>query len=79
MSANCMWLLWDILYMHLISTDYGLACYFWPGTFEKEGPRDLKDAGKAGLVTIQQQFSVVLGTLLVCKFPHLSQLHTCPR
>lgn len=36
-----------------------------PGTFEKEGPKELADAGKAGLVTIQQPFSVVLGSLLI--------------
>jgi uncharacterized protein with PQ loop repeat len=37
------------------------------GIFEKEGPKELEDAGKAGLVTIQGQFSIVLGTILVCK------------
>ncbi len=37
------------------------------GIFEKEGPKELEDAGKAGLVTIQTQFSIVLGTILVCK------------
>jgi len=36
-----------------------------PGIFEKEGPKELEDAGKAGLITIQQPFSVVLGSLLV--------------
>jgi len=36
-----------------------------PGIFEKEGPKELADAGKAGLVTIQQPFSVVLGSILI--------------
>lgn len=36
-----------------------------PGTFEKEGPQELQDAGKGGLVTIQGKISTVLGTVLV--------------
>ncbi|KAH8937302.1 hypothetical protein BDL97_16G021300 [Sphagnum fallax] len=39
-----------------------------PGIFEKEGPKELEDAGKAGLVTIQGQFSIVLGTILVLAY-----------
>jgi rhodanese-related sulfurtransferase len=39
-----------------------------PGIFEKEGPKELEDAGKAGLVTIQTQFSIVLGTILVLAY-----------
>jgi hypothetical protein len=38
------------------------------GIFEKEGPKELEDAGKAGLVTIQGQFSIVLGTILVLAY-----------
>jgi len=36
-----------------------------PGIFEKEGPKELEDAGKAGLITIQKPFSIVLGSILV--------------
>ncbi|XAR68572.1 hypothetical protein NMG60_11003749 [Bertholletia excelsa] len=39
-----------------------------PGTFESVGSSELKDAGKAGLVTIQGKISAVLGTVLVCAF-----------
>eukprot|EP00271_Cylindrocystis_brebissonii_P012804 TRINITY_DN32307_c0_g1_i1.p1 TRINITY_DN32307_c0_g1~~TRINITY_DN32307_c0_g1_i1.p1 ORF type:complete len:247 (-),score=46.36 TRINITY_DN32307_c0_g1_i1:589-1329(-) len=34
-------------------------------TFPIEGSRELKDAGKAGFITIQTQFSIVFGTVLV--------------
>lgn len=47
------------------------------GVFEKEGPKELEDAGKAGLVTIQGQFSKVLGAVLVCKFLIVSLLFQC--
>ncbi|MCO5552948.1 hypothetical protein L7F22_006468 [Adiantum nelumboides] len=39
-----------------------------PGIFDKEGPQELQDAGKGGLVTIQGKISMVLGTVLVGKF-----------
>ncbi|KAI4378462.1 hypothetical protein MLD38_015939 [Melastoma candidum] len=39
-----------------------------PGTFDSVGTTDLKDAGKAGLVTIQGQISAVLGTVLICAY-----------
>ncbi|CAM8949131.1 unnamed protein product [Rhodiola kirilowii] len=39
-----------------------------PGTFESVGKTELKDAGKAGLVTIQGKISAVLGTVLVCAY-----------
>lgn len=39
-----------------------------PGLFEKEGPQDLQDAGKGGLVTIQGKISTVLGTVLIVAF-----------
>ncbi|PSS15635.1 Rhodanese-like domain-containing protein [Actinidia chinensis var. chinensis] len=39
-----------------------------PGTFDSVGSTELKDAGKAGLVTIQGKISAVLGTVLICAF-----------
>ncbi|KAH7423549.1 hypothetical protein KP509_12G060800 [Ceratopteris richardii] len=36
-----------------------------PGIFDKEGPKELQDAGKGGLVTVQGKISTVLGTVLV--------------
>lgn len=39
-----------------------------PGIFDTVGSTELKDAGKAGLVTIQGKISVVLGTVLICAF-----------
>ncbi|QHO44680.1 rhodanese-like domain-containing protein 9, chloroplastic isoform X3 [Arachis stenosperma] len=39
-----------------------------PGTFDSVGSKDLQDAGKAGLVTIQGKISTVLGTILVCAY-----------
>uniref|UniRef100_A0A7N0RHE9 Rhodanese domain-containing protein n=1 Tax=Kalanchoe fedtschenkoi TaxID=63787 RepID=A0A7N0RHE9_KALFE len=39
-----------------------------PGTFESEGKTELKDAGKAGLVTVQGKISAVLGTVLICAY-----------
>lgn len=36
-----------------------------PGIFDKEGPKELQDAGKGGLVTIQGKISTVLGSVLV--------------
>eukprot|EP00250_Pteridium_aquilinum_P006416 c16352_g1_i1 orf=116-862(+) len=36
-----------------------------PGVFDKEGPKELQDAGKGGLVTIQGKISTVLGSVLV--------------
>lgn len=39
-----------------------------PGVFEKEGPVELQDAGKGGLVTVQGKISAVLGTVLVVAF-----------
>lgn len=41
---------------------------FFAGMFDTVGSTELKDAGKAGLVTIQGKISVVLGTVLICKF-----------
>ncbi|KAI8562122.1 hypothetical protein RHMOL_Rhmol03G0010100 [Rhododendron molle] len=38
------------------------------GMFDTVGSTELKDAGKAGLVTIQGKISVVLGTVLICAF-----------
>lgn len=38
------------------------------GTFDSVGSKELQDAGKAGLVTIQGKISAVLGTVLICKF-----------
>nr|GLL24608.1 rhodanese-like domain-containing protein 9, chloroplastic [Ipomoea trifida] len=37
-----------------------------PGTFDSVGSTELKDAGKAGLITIQGKISAVLGTVLIC-------------
>ncbi|KAM7264909.1 hypothetical protein ACFE04_002592 [Oxalis oulophora] len=37
-----------------------------PGTFDSEGPSELQNAGKAGLVQVQGKISAVLGTVLVC-------------
>ncbi|XP_019154950.1 PREDICTED: rhodanese-like domain-containing protein 9, chloroplastic [Ipomoea nil] len=37
-----------------------------PGTFDSVGSKELKDAGKAGLITIQGKISAVLGTVLIC-------------
>ncbi|XP_059298513.1 rhodanese-like domain-containing protein 9, chloroplastic [Lycium ferocissimum] len=37
-----------------------------PGTFDSVGSKELQDAGKAGLVTIQGKISAVLGTVLIC-------------
>ncbi|XP_057438742.1 rhodanese-like domain-containing protein 9, chloroplastic [Lotus japonicus] len=39
-----------------------------PGTFDTVGSKELQDAGKAGLVTIQGKISTVLGTVLVCAY-----------
>ncbi|KAI4348753.1 hypothetical protein L6164_009436 [Bauhinia variegata] len=39
-----------------------------PGTLDSVGSRELQDAGKAGLVTIQGKISAVLGTVLICAF-----------
>lgn len=39
-----------------------------PGTFDSVGPKELQNAGKAGLVTIQGKISAVLGTVLVCAY-----------
>ncbi|XP_021281997.1 rhodanese-like domain-containing protein 9, chloroplastic [Herrania umbratica] len=39
-----------------------------PGTFDSVGSKELQDAGKAGLVTIQGKISAVLGTVLICAF-----------
>ncbi|MED6130407.1 Rhodanese-like domain-containing protein 9, chloroplastic [Stylosanthes scabra] len=39
-----------------------------PGTFDSVGSKELQDAGKAGLVTIQGKISTVLGTILVCAY-----------
>lgn len=36
-----------------------------PGIFDKEGPKELQDAGKGGLVTIQGKISTVLGSVLI--------------
>ncbi|GBG72996.1 hypothetical protein CBR_g12715 [Chara braunii] len=36
-----------------------------PGLFEKEGERELQDAGKAGIAAIQGKISIVLGTVLI--------------
>lgn len=41
---------------------------FFAGVFDTVGSTELKDAGKAGLVTIQGKISAVLGTVLICKF-----------
>ncbi|KZV36388.1 rhodanese-like domain-containing protein 9, chloroplastic [Dorcoceras hygrometricum] len=38
------------------------------GTFDSVGSTELKDAGKAGLVTIQGKISAVLGTALICAY-----------
>lgn len=38
------------------------------GTFDSVGSKELQNAGKAGLVTIQGKISTVLGTVLICKF-----------
>lgn len=38
-----------------------------PGAFDAVGSTELKDAGKAGLVTVQGKISAVLGTVLVCE------------
>ncbi|KAJ7529101.1 hypothetical protein O6H91_15G033900 [Diphasiastrum complanatum] len=43
-----------------------------PGTFPKEGPKELEDAGKAGLVTIQGKFSAILGSVLVVAYLFLT-------
>eukprot|EP00249_Psilotum_nudum_P005387 c18825_g1_i1 orf=223-963(+) len=43
-----------------------------PGIFGKEGPRELEDAGKGGLVTIQGKISAVLGTVLVAAYLFLT-------
>ncbi|XP_051150285.1 rhodanese-like domain-containing protein 9, chloroplastic [Andrographis paniculata] len=37
-----------------------------PGTFNSVGSTELKDAGKAGLITVQGKISAVLGTVLIC-------------
>ncbi|PHU22527.1 Rhodanese-like domain-containing protein 9, chloroplastic [Capsicum chinense] len=37
-----------------------------PGTFDSVGLKELQDAGKAGLVTIQGKISTVLGAVLIC-------------
>lgn len=42
-----------------------LCCF--SGTFDSVGSKELQDAGKAGLVTIQGKISAVLGTVLICK------------
>lgn len=39
-----------------------------PGTFETNGSKELQDAGKAGLITIQGKISAVLGTFLIAAF-----------
>ncbi|KAK9921744.1 hypothetical protein M0R45_030241 [Rubus argutus] len=39
-----------------------------PGAFDAVGSTELKDAGKAGLVTVQGKISAVLGTVLVCAY-----------
>ncbi|XVE96069.1 hypothetical protein REPUB_Repub02eG0189600 [Reevesia pubescens] len=39
-----------------------------PGTFDSVGTKELQDAGKAGLVTIQGKISAVLGTVLICAY-----------
>lgn len=39
-----------------------------PGTFDSVGSTELKNAGKAGLITVQGKISAVLGTILVCAF-----------
>ncbi|XP_078432344.1 rhodanese/Cell cycle control phosphatase superfamily protein [Wolffia australiana] len=36
-----------------------------PGAFPSVGPKQLQDAGKAGLVTIQGKVSAILGTVLI--------------
>lgn len=36
-----------------------------PGTFEKEGTRELQEAGKGGFVSIQTQFTQILGSILI--------------
>jgi rhodanese-related sulfurtransferase len=54
----------DIGYTTLATLAPGLG-KVKPGLFEKEGPRELKDAGKGGFVAIQTQFSVVLATILL--------------
>ncbi|XP_002975300.2 rhodanese-like domain-containing protein 9, chloroplastic [Selaginella moellendorffii] len=47
-----------------------------PDLFATEGPKQLQDAGKAGLVTIQGQFSVVLGAILVSAYLFLTLFPT---
>nr|AKM76370.1 rhodanese/cell cycle control phosphatase superfamily protein [Erodium chrysanthum] len=50
-----------------------------PGIFDTVGSKELQDAGKAGLVTIQGDISRVLGAILVCAllfitlFPDLAE------
>ncbi|KAK1259724.1 hypothetical protein QJS04_geneDACA010369 [Acorus gramineus] len=39
-----------------------------PGTFDSIGSKELQDAGKAGLVTVQGKISAILGTVLICAF-----------
>ncbi|KAF3442620.1 hypothetical protein FNV43_RR16536 [Rhamnella rubrinervis] len=39
-----------------------------PGTFDSVGTTELKDAGKAGLVTVQGKISAILGTVLICAY-----------
>lgn len=54
----------DVGYTNLAVLEKGLNRVN-PGLFEKEGPRELKDAGKGGFVAIQTQFSVVLASILL--------------
>lgn len=54
-------------YQNLSSITSGLQSVE-PGTFETNGPKELQDAGKAGLVTIQGKISAVLGTFLIAAF-----------
>ncbi|CAI9301307.1 unnamed protein product [Lactuca saligna] len=39
-----------------------------PGMFDVVGSKELKDAGKGGLVQVQGKISAVLGTVLICAY-----------
>lgn len=54
-------------YQNLSSITSGLQSVE-PGTFETNGSKELQDAGKAGLITIQGKISAVLGTFLIAAF-----------
>ncbi|XP_073045836.1 rhodanese-like domain-containing protein 9, chloroplastic [Primulina eburnea] len=66
-SASAAYKLEEAGYQNIACVTSGLQSVT-TGTFDSVGSTELKDAGKAGLITIQGKISAVLGTVLICAF-----------